>query len=286
MTGFGAAEAMIADRLLRVEVRSVNHRWFQATTRLPSEMAAFEGDVRESLRKVFDRGHLTINIRWADGTKPPSAAVDWDRAAEVIAGLRAIQERFDLAGDVSIDLVARQPDLLRGQADSTEAINWVNVAPLVEGAIADCRMARVREGTLLAAEIRLRLVELGAAADRVEALAPLRGVRELTRVRENVSRLLDGVATDPQRIAMEVALMADRLDITEELVRFRAHLVAAIELLDGDKPVGKSLGFLAQELGREVNTVGAKANDVAIAHEVVAMKGELEKIREQLENLE
>ncbi|HYL29838.1 MAG TPA: DUF1732 domain-containing protein, partial [Gemmatimonadales bacterium] len=131
---------------------------------------------------------------------------------------------------------------------------------------------------------RLDLLEAGGKV--VAERAPERLVRERDRLRASVRELLDGRAVDEQRLAQEIAFIADKLDITEELVRFRAHVAAAREALAADRPAGKQLGFLAQELGREVNTMGAKANDPGIAQQVIAMKGELEKFREQLENLE
>jgi uncharacterized protein (TIGR00255 family) len=138
----------------------------------------------------------------------------------------------------------------------------------------------------MATELRHRLDLLEQAAGRIALRAPERLVRERDRLRAAVAELLEGRTVDEARLAQEIAFQADRLDITEELVRFRAHVAAAREALAADRPVGKQLGFLAQELGREVNTMGSKANDAEIAHEVIGMKGELEKFREQLENLE
>jgi uncharacterized protein (TIGR00255 family) len=165
-------------------------------------------------------------------------------------------------------------------------IPWGEVEPIVAKAAAECRAMRAREGDVLVGELRHRLDLLAASGDRVAARAPERLVRERDRLRGAVAELLDGRPVDEARLAQEIAFQADRLDITEELVRFRAHIAAARDVLAGSKPAGKPVGFLAQELGREVNTMGAKANDAEIAHEVVAMKGELEKLREQLENLE
>jgi uncharacterized protein (TIGR00255 family) len=145
---------------------------------------------------------------------------------------------------------------------------------------------RRREGQVLADELRHRLALLESAATVIAGRAPERLLRERDRLRGSVAQLLDGRTVDEQRLSQELAFLADKLDITEELVRFGAHLAACREALAGDQPVGKQLGFLAQELGREVNTMGAKANDAEIVQQVVAMKGELEKFREQLENLE
>ncbi|MEP6589637.1 MAG: YicC/YloC family endoribonuclease [Gemmatimonadota bacterium] len=286
MTGFGAAEGEVAGRRARVEIRTVNHRWFNLSARLPVELGALETELREALRREFDRGHVTLSVRWSD----ESAAVmgvDWERAEAVVATLREVRDRFALAGDVTLEMVSRQSDLFGSRREEAgSAVAWEVVAPVVAAACAECLEARRREGAALASEIRGRLQALADGAKRVQVLAPARLLREHTRLHAQLTTLLDGATVDDVRVAQEIALLADRLDITEELVRFGAHLDAADAMLAGEKPVGKALGFLAQELGREVNTMGSKANDPAIAHEVVAMKGELEKIREQLENLE
>jgi uncharacterized protein (TIGR00255 family) len=286
MTGFGAAEDAVGVRRLRVEIRTVNHRHFNLAARLPSEFAAVEGEVREALRQHFDRGHVAVSARWTEDAQVV-LGVDWTRAEAVVATLREVRDRFALAGDVTVEMVARQADVLGGRRDGDgEPLPWSALAPVVQAAALDCREARRREGDVLADEIRHRLEAVRGAADRVAVLAPERLLRERDRMHANVVALLDGVAADGQRIAQEIAVLADRMDITEELVRLCAHLDACQEALASDQAVGKRLGFLAQELGREVNTIGSKANDVAIALEVVTMKGELEKIREQLENLE
>lgn len=285
MTGFGAAEGDAAGRRVRVEIRTVNHRFFNLAPRLPGEFAGAEPELRDALRRDFERGHVNVQVRWVD-EPAAAAAIDTRRADAVVAALRELQQRFGLAGDVSVDLVARQADVFGVRRGEEVALPFSALAAVVAAAAAECRAGRRREGAALAAEIGERLTALDEAASRIAQQAPLRLVRERDRLSANVRALLDGQQPDDGRIAAEVALAADRLDITEELVRFRAHLAAARDALALDQPVGKHLGFLAQELGREVNTMGAKANDAAIARDVVAMKGELERVREQLENLE
>jgi uncharacterized protein (TIGR00255 family) len=176
--------------------------------------------------------------------------------------------------------------VLSTTAEAAVEVPWADVEPVVAQAAADCRAMRAREGQALASELRHRIELLERAAEAIARQAPDRLVRERDRLRGAVAELLDGRPVDETRLAQEIAFQADRLDITEELVRFRAHVVATREALAADRPVGKQLGFLAQELGREVNTMGSKANDAEIAQQVIAMKGELEKFREQLENLE
>ena len=286
MTGFGAAEGDVAGRRARVEIRTVNHRWFNLALKLPVELAAVEPELREALRRQFERGHVNLQVRWVDESIP-AASIDMERADAVVAALRELQQKFRLGGEVTVDLVARQADVL-GMRRGAEgaAIGWELLAPVIDAAATECRAARRREGAMLAAELAERFDQLERATTRIAALAPERLVRERDRLAANVRQLLDGRSVDERRVAEEIAITADRLDITEELVRARSHLAAARGALGQEQAVGKQLGFLVQELGREVNTLGSKANDAAIAHEVVMMKAELEKIREQLENLE
>ncbi len=286
MTGFGAAEGDVAGRRARVEIRTVNHRFFNLAARLPNELSALEGEMREALRREFERGHINAQVRWLDDPAA-SAGIDTERAGAVVDALRALQERFGLGGEVTVELVVRQADVfgLR-RSDDSSGVPWSALAPLMAQAAAECRTARKREGDALGAELSDRLVAMEKAAARIAERAPERLGRERDRLSTNVLQLLDGRQVDEARLMAELAITADRLDITEELVRFKSHLSAAREALGRGQPVGKQLGFLAQEMGREVNTMGAKANDAQIAHEVVAMKGELEKVREQLENLE
>ncbi len=287
MTGFGAAEGPAAGGRLRVEIRTVNHRYFNLNAKLPGELSGLEGELRERLRRDFDRGHLAVQARWSEyPSRETALGIDLDRARLVAGRLRELQSALGLGGEVTVELVARQPEVLVSSADGAVEVAWAEVEPIVTRAADDCRVMRSREGEALAVELRHRLELLEGSAERIAGRAPERLVRERDRLRAAVAELLEGHTLDEGRLAQEIAFHADRMDITEELVRFRAHVAAAREALAADRPVGKQLGFLAQELGREVNTMGSKANDAGIAHEVIAMKGELEKFREQLENLE
>jgi uncharacterized protein (TIGR00255 family) len=288
MTGFGSAEGPVAGGRIGVEIRTVNHRHFNFAPKLPGDFAPLEGEIRERLRREFDRGHVALFVRWTEAA--PSATtdlvVDVERARLVAARLGELRQAAGLGGEISVELVARQPDVLRTVNVAVAEPTWAEVEPVVAAAAAECRRMRMREGAVLAAELSRRLALIAEAADDVERLAPARLVRERDRLAAAVRDLTQGLALDEARLAQEIALFADRLDITEELVRLRAHVDAAHAALAADRAVGKELGFLAQELGREVNTIGSKANDAVIAARVIAMKSELEKIREQLENLE
>jgi len=287
MTGFGAAEGPVAGRRLRVEIRTVNHRYFNLSAKLPSDLSVLEVEVRDRLRRDFDRGHVTVQARWTETLEAdPGFGLDLERARLVADRLREMQSALGLGGEVTVELVARQPDVLTHSSNGSLEVPWSEVEPVVAQAGQECRAMRAREGAVLTAELRHRLDLLEQATERIAARAPERLVRERDRLRNAVGQLLDGRSVDEERLTQELAFLADKLDITEELVRFKAHAAAVRDALAIDAPVGKRLGFLAQGLGREVNTMGSKAGDAEIAQQVVGMKGELEKFREQLENLE
>lgn len=287
MTGFGAAEGVVAGGRLRVELRTVNHRFFNFAPKLPGDLAAFETDIRERLRRDFERGHIALHVRWVERAALDGAlGIDLARARAVVTRLRELRDALDLGGDVSLEMVARQPDVLTTVVADAAEIAFAEIDAVVTAAADECKSMRRREGTALATELLHRLDLLEGAAQVIASRAPERLPRERNRLRAAVAELLAGAAVDEQRLAQELAFLADKLDITEELVRFGAHLAACRGAVRADKPVGKQLGFLAQELGREINTMGSKANDAEISHQVIAMKGELEKFREQLENLE
>lgn len=287
MTGFGAGEGAAGGGRLRIEIRTVNHRFFNLSAKLPSDLAPLEAELRERLRRDLERGHLSVSVRWVESpAREAGLALNLERARVVVARLRELQTSLGLAGEVSLDLVARQPEVLVFDGSETPSVTWAELEPIAVAAIAECKAMRKREGDALGAELAHRLDLMDAAARRISALAPARVPRERDRLRGAVAELLEGRAVDDARLTQELAVLADRLDITEELVRFASHLAACRAALAGDAPVGKQLGFLAQELGREINTMGSKANDAEIAQQVILMKGEMEKFREQLENLE
>jgi uncharacterized protein (TIGR00255 family) len=288
MTGFGSAEGALSGGRVRLEVRTVNHRHFNPQLKLPGELAGVELDLRERLRREFDRGHVAVTARWteAPALQRGAVVVNTERARAVAAALVELQRVLGVAGEVDLGMIVRQPDVIAAAPEAPPEVTWPELEPVVLEAVRQCKDMRRREGAVLAEDLRHRLDLLEAAAGVIAERAPERLVRERNRLRLSVQALLEGRPVDDQRLAQEIAFLADKLDVTEELVRFAAHLVACRQALGGDQPVGKQLGFLAQELGREVNTMGAKANDAVIQQQVIAMKGELEKFREQLENLE
>jgi uncharacterized protein (TIGR00255 family) len=286
MTGYGSAEGPVLGGRLSIEIRSVNHRYFNPQLKLPSELAGTENQVRERLRQLIERGHVVVAARWLEPPASEAAlSLDLVRARQVVAAAQELKKQLRLKGAVDLAFVARHPEVLAFERDGATA-EWTEVEGIVARAAQALIQMRAREGAVLATELRGRLDALAEGAAAIERRAPERLLAEHARLKRAVAELAAGVAVDEQRLAVEVALLADRVDLTEELVRLRAHLAVCREALGHDGAVGKQLGFLAQELLREVNTIGSKANDAVIAHTVIALKGELEKFREQLENVE
>lgn len=287
MTGFGAAEGQVRDFRVTVEVRSVNHRFFNPSIKLPGAFSRWEGEVREVLRQRVARGHVTLTARIgrdAEGT----ALVDEQRFAGYVEQLRALQQRHGLASELDVATVLRMPDIYVAGEPMPEVESPAELLGIVDEAVEALTSMRGDEGARLAGDLKARVSTIAGAVGRIAERAPERLVEQRDRLRAAVRELTDGLAVDEQRLTQEIAILADRLDVSEEMARFASHLTAFREALEGrgGEPVGKRLGFLLQELLRETNTTGSKANDVAILRDVVLIKEELERIREQVENLE
>lgn len=287
MTGFGAADGPVAGGHLHVEIRTVNHRHFNAQLKLPHRLVELEAGVRDILRQTISRGHVTVVARWTlEPDRPVEIGVDLERADAYRRAFEALAAHLGTSVDVSLDLLARQGDILTHRQLDAEPVDLEDLQPVLEGALEAVRTARAREGEILAADLAQRVEAIRALLEQVEARAPERIGHEQARLRAAVAELTDGIQLDDARLAQEIALLADKLDVSEEAVRLRAHLDACAEAFAADEPIGKRLGFLGQEMLREINTIGSKANDATIAHAVIAMKGEIEKFREQVENIE
>jgi uncharacterized protein (TIGR00255 family) len=288
MTGFGTAEGRVGSARVVVELRSVNHRFFNPTLKLPAAYARFEGEVREALRQRLARGHVTLTMR-AERDAVSGVTIDEARFAGYVAQLRDLQARHGLAGEVDVATVLRLPDVVSQRGETVEEdATAPEVLALVERAADALTAMRGEEGRRLAEFLRERLRTVEGALARMAVRAPARLVEQRDRLRLAVVELTHGIALDDARVAQEIAILADRLDVSEELDRFGAHIAAFRAALygGGGEPVGKRLGFLLQEMLREANTTGSKANDAAMLQDVVIVKEELERIREQVENLE
>jgi uncharacterized protein (TIGR00255 family) len=287
MTGFGAAEGQVGKARVAVEVRSVNHRFFSASLKLPGGLSRWEGEVREALRRGVTRGHVTLTARADRSEAASGGTIDEARLAGYVARLRELQRRYELDGDVDLGTVLRMPDVVVVGGDEEQGTVEELIA-VVEQAVAALGAMREQEGARLAAFLEERVQVIEKAVERLAARAPARIGEQRDRLRDAVRELAGGVSIDEGRLAQEIALLADRLDVQEELERFRSHLTAFRAALRGGSSdgVGKRLGFVLQEMLREANTTGSKANDVELTRDVLIIKEELERAREQVENLE
>jgi uncharacterized protein (TIGR00255 family) len=283
MTGYGRGAAEQDGRRATVEVRAVNHRFLDLKLRGAPIAPALEEQITARVRAAIERGAVTVSIH----TSTASAAagrVDPAAARRVHAELAALAADLGVGGP-DLALVLAQPGVVVASepaADEPEP----PVAAALDAALAQLDGMRAAEGQALAAELRARLDELAALRAQVAALAAAVPAQLGKRLAERIRRLLEGADPDPARLAQEVALLADRADVTEELVRLASHLEQARALLAGPGAVGRRLDFLVQEIGRELNTIGSKSAAAEITAAVVEAKAVLEKIREQAQNVE
>jgi uncharacterized protein (TIGR00255 family) len=287
MTGYGTAQGLVGTTRVAIEVRSVNHRFFSPSIKLPGGFARWESDVREALRSRIARGHVSVTGR-AEAAPDEAGLINELAFGRAVERLRALRERYVLAGDVDLGTVLRVPGVLATESDEDPETTPQALVALVNVAVDALIAMRTSEGARLSATIEDRLAIIENAAQRLTARAPERIEMHRTRIRDALAVLAVPGTVDENRLAQEVALLAERVDVGEELDRFQSHLVAFRDTLraSGPDPVGKRLGFLLQEMLREANTTGSKASDAAMQRDVVLIKEELERIREQVENLE
>ena len=286
MTGFGAADGLVGDARATVEIRTVNHRFFSPNLKIPAAFGRWEGEIRELLRQKIARGHVTLTARIdRDSTAP---VIDETRLAHYLTALKALQKKHKLAGELDLSTLLRLPDVIAAPSDEIEPRDGDALVQLVAKAVDNLTAMRKTEGAQLSGFLLERVEVIESRLANTEKRAPIRLKEQHDRIKRTVGELVGGAGADPQRIAQEIAILADKLDIMEELDRFRSHLSAFRDTTRSktSEPVGKRLGFILQEMVREANTIGSKANDAPILEDVIAIKEELERIREQVENLE
>jgi uncharacterized protein (TIGR00255 family) len=286
MTGFGLAEGPTASGTYRVEIRGVNNRFMEMQIRQPRFVNNLEQRVRKEISAAVSRGSIQVSIscdRENEGVK-----LTWDRVAveNYIGIFREIERDYSLKGDVTLSDLLHFSDFIKTEnAVYNEEEIWGHVGPVVAQAVTAFQLSRETEGAYIIDDLKKVLDEIAATLGRVEARAHLRVEEYAVALRERVKKLIED-PPDPQRMTTEIALCADRLDISEECLRLRAHIAKFKEDFRADGPVGKRMGFLLQEMNREANTIGSKANDTEISHLSVALKEKVEKIREQIQNIE
>ncbi|HLU67142.1 MAG TPA: YicC/YloC family endoribonuclease [Kofleriaceae bacterium] len=290
MTGYGRGVAEKGGRRAEVEIRSVNHRFMDIKLRGAPLDTTVEEKVTARVRDRITRGALSVTIRVEGAGAAPTLRVDREAARRVHAELEALAAELAIAGPISLELLCSQPGVLvpvEGDRSSDALADCACEA--VDAALDQLIAMRDAEGEALARDLEKRMARLGAIAGELEREAAAAPAEAQKRLRDRLARLLSSgqVAVDEGRLAQEVAILADRMDVTEELVRVRSHLAQVSELMAQRAPaVGRRLDFLVQELGREVNTIASKSQSSDIARLVVEAKAELEKVREQVQNIE
>jgi uncharacterized protein (TIGR00255 family) len=293
MTGYGEAEREVPEGTLRVSIKTVNHRFFNAHLRTPGGFDAVDHQIQQWLKSFFVRGHVncTVALEPGEGASPGGEPeLDLDRAFRYRDLLRDLMAELELGGEVDLRAMLRFGDLFRSP-DARQGRPEVDVSVLkevLEEAATQARAMREAEGRRLEEDLAERLERLDAELARIGERAPVRLEAERDRLRTAIQELAQQDGVDEDRLARELAYTAERWDINEELVRFRAHLHAFRDTLQdtSEEAWGKRLGFLVQEMHREANTIASKANDVEIGHASVAIREEIERLREQLENVE
>ncbi|HKR08486.1 MAG TPA: YicC/YloC family endoribonuclease [Gemmatimonadaceae bacterium] len=288
MTGFGAADGTVGGSHASVEIRTVNHRFFSPNLKLPAALARWEGEIRELLRQKIARGHVTLTARLEQTATGAGPRIDEAKVAQYATTLRELQKKHALGGEVDLATILRLPDVVTAPNEELDGAAGEAFSAIVSKASDQLVAMRRSEGALLAAFLLERIASVESRLARIEARAPIRMKEHHERIKRTVSELIGAAGADPQRVAQEIAILADKLDVAEELDRFRSHVAAFRETAQSKtaEPVGKRLGFILQEMVREANTIGSKASDAQIQEDVIATKEELERIREQVENLE
>lgn len=288
MTGFGRQQAAWSDGTVTIEVRSVNHRFLETSIRLPKTMTALEEVFKKSIQQYCARGRvdLTVMLQGSRGNVR-ALQLDAELAKQYYQALRTLQRTLKLKGSIDIGLMVGLRDILVLSEQPADDLKLTKlVEKLGHRAILDMVTMRKKEGALLVKDVRFRLTQLSESKTAVSMRAPMVAQDAFTRMKLRVEKLLGDAVPDLPRLNQELAVYADRCDITEELVRLDAHMIQFDRAIQCVEPIGKTCDFLLQEMGREVNTIGSKANDAGITAEVVRMKAELERLREQMQNVE
>jgi uncharacterized protein (TIGR00255 family) len=292
MTGYGRGEALADGLRLAAEVRSVNHRFCEVSARLPRAFAAFEAEARKIVQDQVSRGKLSVVVTWGqdgdESSEPGGTLVLDERAAErYVELLRSVKSKYGLPGDVDLGTIAALPNVFTWQEPGRSSEFYLGLLrAALEKATKDLVRMKETEGEALKKDLSARVELVRSRVARIRQRAPERVRETHEKMKERVRTLIAEAEIPEDRLLMEIALLSDRLDCTEECVRLEAHCDHFLKFLDEESAPGRKLNFLLQEMNREINTIGSKSNDVPIVEQVVEVKEELERIREQVQNIE
>jgi uncharacterized protein (TIGR00255 family) len=288
MTGYGSADIERDGQRLSAEIRSVNHRYCEVSLRAPKIVGLFEDQIRQLVQDRYSRGKFNLTITWSGaGDSGEVLKLNEPVADRYVALFRQLEGRYGVNSALDIRTLATLPDVFTWEHSSlSDEETWALVKNVVGKSCDNMSAMKEREGQALARDFEGRLKLVRVSLDQVVERAPSRPLEAKERLMGRLKALLDDVEMDPARVAQEIALMADRLDCTEECVRLSAHLDQFRHLIEGPEMAGRKLNFLLQEMNREANTIGSKSNDVEITRAVIVIKEEIERLREQVQNVE
>ena len=288
MTGFGRGEYTENDRKMIVEMKSVNHRYCDVNVRLPRKLNFLENDIKAYIKKKLSRGKIDVFITYEDNSdKQESIRYNASLAGEYMSYFNKIAEDFGIDNDIAVSHISRYPDVLviEEQGDDEDLL-WKIMKSALDLSIEKMMNTRSVEGEHLKKDILGKIEIMNKALDEVETYSPQVVEDYKVKLHARIEDLMDKAAVDEERLAMEVAVFADKSCIDEEIVRLRSHIAHVGSTLDLDQPIGRKLDFLAQEMNREANTILSKANNIGISNHGLELKTEIEKIREQIQNIE
>ncbi len=288
MTGYGRAQHTTNGMDITIEIRSVNHRYYEFSSRITRGYGFLEEKIKGYLQSRICRGKVdvTVEIQQVDDVCA-EVLVNHSLAQGYVNALHELAERYGIRDDLTASALARYPDILTvRKAEESEDKIWASVRPVLREAADRFVAMREAEGARLTADVQSRMRAILTNVGNVEKRSPQTVEAYKERLLQRINELVGDVQIDPQRILTEAAIFADRIAVAEETVRIRSHIAEMTEMLESDGGIGRKLDFIVQELNREANTIGSKAQDAQIAHIVIDMKAEIEKIREQVQNIE
>ena len=288
MTGFGRCEVTEGNRKYTVEMKSVNHRYLDVNIKMPKSLNFFESTIRTLLKEYMERGKVDLYITYEDFSEDRfTLKYNEELAGEYLTHLKAMAEKFGLDYDIRVSTLSRYPDVFSmEQVEVDEQELWIGLEKAIRGACEQFVASRITEGEHLKADLFAKLDNMLSYVDFIEKRSPiiLKDYRE--RLENKVRELLDDKQIDDSRIATEVTIFADKICVDEETVRLRSHIKSTKDTLEAGGSIGRKLDFIAQEMNREANTILSKANNLEISDIGINLKTDIEKVREQIQNIE
>ena len=290
MTGYGRAEAVLAGRKFAVEMKSVNHRYLEISLRLPGMLSSLDTEIKKKIGEQFSRGRIEATVRVdSDGIAENSGrlTLNLPLARNYHALLCQLKEEFQLEDEISLAMLTGFRDVfVPTESFQDPAVLWEGLSNLLDEAMRTLTEMRAREGESLQRDLTTRLSLIACVLEAIAGRVPQVVCEYQKRLGDRIRELTGAMAIDESRLLQEVAIMAEKSDITEEIVRFRSHIEQFTDLLTIGDGAGRKIDFLIQEMGREVNTIGSKSGDAGISRNVIEIKSELAKLREQVQNIE